>query len=113
MIFPQKNDVGCITLSPAGPFRTGERLTLLVTFVVGNDGLKEGAQLRIGLPIPAGNDRSFRNFDIGTTNFRKGEGIAPFHPVNTTAALKTSGKATIALESMERMLLPDEDPAEA
>src|SRR5205085_1395768 len=35
--------------------------------------------------------------------------LAPFHPVNTTASISTGAKFT--LETMERMLVPDEDPA--
>ena len=113
MIFPQK-EIGHITLSPAGPFLAGERVTLSITFTVGNVELKEGAQLRIGLPN-TGWERPVvpqsRYWDELVTG--KSRRYAPFHPANTTALLKTNGNATVALDVMERMLLPDEDPAEA
>jgi hypothetical protein len=37
--------------------------------------------------------------------------LAPFHPVNTTAHVKSRKPAYGFLEVMERMLVPDEDPA--
>ncbi len=114
MIFSQNKEVGSVALSPAGPFQTGERVTLTITFTVGAAGLNEGARLRIGLPntgwekpvVP-----QLRYWD--ELVFGKARGYAPFHPTNTTATLKTASKAVVALESMERMLLPNEDPAEA
>ena len=38
---------------------------------------------------------------------------APFHPVNTTAEVSSKGGASLYLETMERMLAPDADPAYA
>lgn len=114
MIFPLDADVGSVALSPAGPFVTGAELTLTVTFTVGAAGLTEGAQLRVGLPntgwervvVP---QRRYWDELIEPLDQR----FAPFHPVNTSVALKTTGRAAVHLETMERMLLPDEDPAEA
>lgn len=114
MIFPKKNAIGRVTLSPTGPFLTGERVTLTITFTVGSAQLKKGTQLRVGFPntgwerpvVPQA--RYWDELICG-----KARQYAPFHPVNTTAVLKTNGKAVVVLESMERMLLPDKDPAES
>ena len=37
--------------------------------------------------------------------------LAPFHPVNTTVAIEGRAGAVMVLTVMERMLVPDEDPA--
>ena len=114
MIFPQNESIGNVTLSPPGPFVTGERVTLTVTFTVGCDGLNPGARLRVGLPN-TGWERAvvpqLRYWDELVQG--KERKFAPFHPVNTTAAVESGGEAVAHLEAMERMLLPDEDPAEA
>lgn len=114
VIFPQDNSIGSITLDPAGPFVTGERVTLTITFTAGAAGLEAGARLRVGLPntgwqapvVPQ--HRYWDDLVVG-----KDRRYAPFHPVNTTVTVQTGGKASVALATMERMLLPDEDPAEA
>jgi hypothetical protein len=114
MIFPLDERVGRITLGPRTTFVTGERIALTLSFTVGATGLKQRARLRIGLPN-TGWERpvvpQLRYWDELVSGAARR--YAPFHPVNTTAELETSGKAIVALESMERMLLPDEDPAEA
>ena len=114
MIFPQDDCVGRVSLSPDGPFQTGSYVTLLLAFTVGRRGLEEGARLRIGVPntgwecvvVP-----QLRYWDELVKG--KDRKYAPFHPVNTTVEVISQGKAFAHLETMERMLLPDEDPAEA
>ena len=114
MIFPQTVSAGRVTLSPPGPFTTGECVTLSVTYVVGRGGLKPGSRLRLGLPntgwekpvVPQ--PRYWDELKTGSAR-----AYAPFHPVNTTGRVETKSKASVSLQTMERMLLPDEDPAEA
>lgn len=114
MIFPRKSEIGHVTVLPAGPYITGERATLAITFQVGAAPLNPGARIRIGLPntgwerpvVPQ--QRYWDELVVGRMRRH-----APFHPTNTTAGVQTAGKGVVALQSMERMLLPDEDPAEA
>ena len=104
--------VGHVELLQQGPFVAGMRTTLALRFVVGQHGLPKGARLRFGLPntgwqkpvVP-----QVRYWDEVVTGIHRR--YAPFHPVNTTAEIQTKGKATVYLEVMERMLVPDTDPA--
>ncbi len=106
--------MGTVDLSPAGPFTTGERVSLQMTLRVGPAGLSPGGQVRWGLPntgwecpvVP-----QLRYWDEMVSGSSRG--YAPFHPVNTTARVETTGQARVVLTTMERMLVPDEDPAEA
>ena len=105
---------GHVELVHEGPFIAGMRTTLTLRFVVGKEGLPDGARLRFGLPntgwqkpvvpqvrywseLASGQDRRY----------------APFHPVNTTAEVQTGERASVYLEVTERMLVPDADPAHA
>lgn len=114
MIFPKKSELGRIRLTPRRALVAGERTTLAIAFTVGRSGLKKGARVRLGLPN-TGWERPVvpqtRYWDELVTG--KARRYAPFHAVNTTAVVKTAGAGTVALDVMERMLLPDEDPAEA
>lgn len=90
----------------------GSQANLRLEYTTGNAGLPVGSRIRIGLPN-TGWDRPVvpqqRYWDeIVTGNARR---LAPFHPVNTTATV--TGGARFTLETMERMLIPDEDPAVA
>lgn len=122
MIFPQDNTVGSIEVSPGGPFDTGAQVTLKITFTVGDAGLSEGGQFRVGLPNTGWEEVVVPQCRYWDELVEPGDQrFAPFHPVNTTAVLKTADPirqaqgrlASIHLDTMERMLLPDEDPAEA
>ena len=114
MIFAQDDAIGQVTLSPTGPFVSGSQVTLNVTFTVGKAGLSKGARLRVGTPntgwerVVVPQPRYWDELVRG-----KDRKYAPFHPVNTTAEVVSRGGAVVHLETMERMLLPDEDPAEA
>ena len=114
MIFPESPATGDVSLSPSGPFVTGERTTVRLTFTVGPSGLPTGGRLRWGIPntgwdrVVVPQHRYWDELVVG-----KDRRYAPFHPVNTTAELVTEGEARVALATMERMILPDEDPAEA
>ena len=114
MIFEQDKGIGAVELAPPGPFVTGARVTLAVAFTIGDEGLGTGARIRVGLPNTGWEEAvvpQLRYWDELVQG--KARAFAPFHPVNTTAEVKSEGGATIHLEAMERMLLPDEDPAEA
>lgn len=114
MIFPKVDEIGSVSLSPTGPFQTGDHVTLMIEFEVGLPGLRRGARIRVGLPN-TGWQRPIvpqqRYWDELITGDERR--LAPFHPVNTTATIETASNAAVLLEAMERMLLPDEDPAEA
>src|SRR5205085_9977308 len=88
----------------------GSQADLRMEYLVGPAGLAVGSQFRVGLPN-TGWDRPVipqqRYWDeLVSGSARR---LAPFHPVNTTASISTGAKFT--LETMERMLVPDEDPA--
>jgi len=114
VIFPESAATGNVTLSPAGPYATGERVTVRLTFTVGPSGLPAGGRLRWGLPN-TGWERAVvpqhRYWDDLVRG--KDRRYAPFHPVNTTAELVTQSEVRVALDTMERMVAPNEDPAEA
>ncbi|MEP7366300.1 MAG: CehA/McbA family metallohydrolase [Acidobacteriota bacterium] len=125
-------DVEQSTILPAaadagwGSFRVVSRVALVagsqaeleLIYTAGERGLAAGSQLRFGIPN-TGWDRPVtpqqRYWDelVNGADRR----LAPFHPVNTTAALASANavapanKAVVALDVMERMLVPDEDPA--
>jgi hypothetical protein len=88
----------------------GSNADLRLEYVAGSAGLAAGSRLRIGLPN-TGWDRPVvpqqRYWDeIISGGARR---LAPFHPVNTTASISNGAKSS--LQTMERMLIPDEDPA--
>lgn len=104
--------VGTFSLSHAGPFVAGMCTQVIFRCTVGADGLKQGARLRVGVPntgweAPVLPQQRYWDELVSGADRR----LAPFHPVNTTAVVKSSSAATVALEVMERMLVPDEDPA--
>ncbi|OGG46063.1 MAG: hypothetical protein A3F84_01970 [Candidatus Handelsmanbacteria bacterium RIFCSPLOWO2_12_FULL_64_10] len=97
-----------------GPFVTGAITTVRIEYTAGPRGVRAGGRLRVGTPntgwqrpvvpqprywdeLVSGADRKY----------------APFHPVNTTAEVSSKGSASLYLEVMERMLVPDADPAYA
>jgi hypothetical protein len=88
----------------------GSQADLRLEYVVGSAGLSAGSRFRVGLPN-TGWDRPVvpqqRYWDEIVTGASRR--LAPFHPVNTTATISSGAK--FLLETMERMLIPDEDPA--
>jgi hypothetical protein len=113
MYFPQSESAGRVTVSP-NLFVTGERATVELVFTVGEDGVATGGGLRWGLPNtgweqPVVPQQRYWDELVSGVDRR----LAPFHPVNTTAEVRSDGKACVVLAIMERMLVPDEDPAEA
>ena len=90
----------------------GSQANLRVEYIIGPAGLPVGSRFRVGLPN-TGWDRPVvpqqRYWDeLVTGSARR---LAPFHPVNTTATISNGAK--FSLDTMERMLIPDEDPAVA
>ena len=90
----------------------GQQATLRLEYTIGAAGLRRGSRFRVGLPN-TGWDRPVvpqqRYWDeLISGSARR---LAPFHPVNTTASVNSGAK--FSLEVMERMLVPDEDPAVA
>ena len=94
------------------PLIAGARTSILFRFTVNENGLTEGSRLRIGLPN-TGWERPVVPQQRYWDELVKGldRRLAPFHPVNTTATLRSNRKLAGVLEVMERMLVPDEDPA--
>ena len=90
----------------------GRQANLRLEYTIGGAGLSPGSRFRVGLPN-TGWDRPVvpqqRYWDeLISGSARR---LAPFHPVNTTASVSSGAK--FSLEVMERMLIPDEDPAVA
>lgn len=103
---------GCFQVVARGPLVSGSQADLEMIFEAGERGLAAGSRLRFGLPN-TGWDRPVvpqqRYWDeLITGGDRR---LAPFHPVNTTASVSSERKVFAVLEVMERMLVPDEDPA--
>jgi hypothetical protein len=105
---------GRVRLIHDGPFVTDAITTVRVEYTAGARGVRAGGRLRVGTPN-TGWGRPVvpqpRYWDeLVTGADRK---YAPFHPVNTTAEVMSKGPASLYLETMERMLVPDADPAYA
>src|SRR5262249_26038578 len=105
-------DCGVFHVEDEFPLVCGSQANLRLIFEVGPGGLRPGARIRIGLPN-TGWDRpgvpQQRYWDaLARAADRR---AAPFHPVNATASIKSNSMALGSLEVMERMLVPDEDPA--
>jgi hypothetical protein len=113
MIPPQAPaGLGVFQLCHDGPFVAGMHTSVRFEYSAGDDGLRRGARIRFGVPntgweepVPP-QQRYWDELVIGTDRR-----LAPFHACNTTAAVQTRSGATAALDVMERMLVPDEDPA--
>jgi hypothetical protein len=95
-----------------GPIVAGMRTSLIFEYRAGEDGLRAGARIRIGVPntgweepVPP-QQRYWDELVLGSDRR-----LAPFHPVNTTASVEAKSAPAVVLEVMERMLVPDEDPA--
>ena len=103
---------GRFRVDTGGELIAGQQANLKLYYEAGAGGLRAGSRLRFGLPN-TGWDKPVvpqqRYWDeIVNGDARR---LAPFHPVNTTATVENGGKTVCALEVMERMLVPDEDPA--
>jgi hypothetical protein len=103
---------GRFLVDAAFPLVCGSQANLRLIFEAGPAGLPAGSRFRVGLPN-TGWDRPVvpqqRYWDeLASANDRR---LAPFHPVNTTANIVAKQPAYGSLEVMERMLVPDEDPA--
>lgn len=95
-----------------GPFVAGMRTVVHFEFEVGEAGLAEGAKFRVGLPntgwdAPVVPQQRYWD-ELVTGAARR---LAPFYPVNTTAIVQGREGVGVVLTVMERMLVPDEDPA--
>src|SRR6185312_14513063 len=99
---------GTFRMLSDGPLTCGSNVSLRFQFTVGPIGMRAGSKLRIGLPN-TGWERPIvpqqRYWDeLVAGHDRK---LAPFHPVNTTARIRSESGAAHMLEVMERMLVPD------
>src|SRR5262245_34838925 len=107
-------DYGNLTMLHEGPFVSGMLTSVRFKFIVGQAGLRKGSRLRIGLPN-TGWERPVvpqqRYWDELVTGYERR--LAPFHPVNTTASVRSRRQSSGSLETSERMLSPDEDPSHA
>jgi hypothetical protein len=95
-----------------GPLVAGMRTSIRFVYTAGAAGLPEGSRLRVGLPNtgwerPVAPQQRYWDELVRGADRR----LAPFHPVNTTAAVHAASRPGHNLEVMERMLAPDEDPA--
>ncbi|MGH9632750.1 MAG: CehA/McbA family metallohydrolase [Bryobacteraceae bacterium] len=95
-----------------GALIAGQQADLRLEYETGTAGLPAGSRIRIGLPN-TGWDRPVvpqqRYWDeLICGGDRR---LAPFHPVNTTARIPGRTSAALAMDVMERMLAPNEDPA--
>jgi hypothetical protein len=111
---PPSDAGGCGTfeMSADGAIVCGSTTSLRFRFTVGARGMRKGGKLRIGLPNtgwekPVVPQQRYWDELVSGQDRR----LAPFHPVNTTATIRSKKNAAHTLDVMERMLVPDEDPA--
>ena len=109
---PQPGACGTLTMITEGPLVAGMRTSIRFVYKVGAAGLERLSRLRIGLPN-TGWERPVVPQQRYWDELVQGHDrrLAPFHPVNTTASFRSSRQPGLLLEVMERMLLPDVDPA--
>jgi hypothetical protein len=113
MIPPQAPaDLGTFQMCHDGPFIAGMRTSVRFEYRAGEAGLRLGARIRFGVPNtgwqePVPPQQRYWDELVQGTDRR----LAPFHPVNTTVAVEGKTGAVAVLDVMERMLVPDEDPA--
>lgn len=104
--------LGTFEMVHDGPFIAGALTTITFRYTAGKDGLKSGARIRVGIPntgweMPVPPQQRYWDELVQGSDRR----LAPFHPTNTTASVKSASRAAAVLAVMERMLVPDEDPA--
>ena len=109
---PDLSQWGTFEMLPRGPFVAGSRTSIRFRYTTGQEGLRKGSRLRVGIPNtgweePVVPQQRYWDELVSGRNRR----LAPFHPTNTTATVRSAGEPGHTLEVMERMLLPDEDPA--
>jgi hypothetical protein len=112
LFLTSSDEWGAFCMTPAGPFVAGTRATIRFTYRAGTRGLPDRSRLRIGLPNtgwekPVVPQQRYWNEIVHGLDRR----LAPFHPVNTTASIRSARQSGHSLDVMERMLVPDEDPA--
>ncbi|MBS1813302.1 MAG: DUF3604 domain-containing protein [Acidobacteria bacterium] len=104
--------LGSMEMLHEGPFVAGALTSVVFKYTAGADGLQSGAKVRVGVPntgweMPVPPQQRYWDELVQGTDRR----IAPFHPTNTTVSVTTQGSAKAVITVMERMLVPDEDPA--
>ncbi len=104
--------LGAFQLCHDGPFVAGMHTVVRFEYRAGDDGLRRGGRIRFGVPNtgweePVPPQQRYWDELVQGADRR----LAPFHACNTTAAVETKSGATAVLTVMERMLVPDEDPA--
>jgi hypothetical protein len=109
---PAPETMGTFRMRHDGPIVAGMRTRIVFEYRAGAAGLKRGARLRFGVPNtgweePVPPQQRYWDELVQAADRR----LAPFHPVNTTPAVESASDATVVLDAMERMLVPDEDPA--
>jgi hypothetical protein len=109
---PHNATGGRFWVETGGKLICGQQARIELCYEAGENGLAAGSRLRFGLPN-TGWDRPVvpqqRYWDeLVTGDSRR---LAPFHPVNTTPSVESARKVHCVLEVVERMLVPDEDPA--
>ena len=112
LLDPPSLSAGSITALPAGPFESGQPISLDFRLVVGKRAMAGGARLRVGLPNTGWDEPLVpmtRYWDELVEGQERVD--APFGLVNSSATLETGRRASVFLETMERMLAPNVDPA--
>ncbi len=94
------------------PFVAGMRTTVVFEYEVGDAGVEPGGKFRVGVPntgweAPVPPQQRYWDELVQ----HSGRRLAPFHPVNTTVAVKARAGASVVLDVMERMLATSCSPA--
>ena len=100
-------DFGSIKIDYPQPLIAGQLVTVVFDFTVGNGGMREGGRLRIGLPNVGWARPEVPQYYFWSEFARgKERRYTQYDRVNTTAKLKTEGKATPLLETEARFFKP-------
>src|ERR1051326_6576928 len=96
--------LGTFQMCHDGPFVAGMRTSVRFQYRAGEAGLRRGGRLRFGVPNtgwqqPVPPQQRYWDELVQGADRR----LAPFHPVNTTAAIEGSAGAVAVLDVMERM----------
>ena len=98
---------GTIRIDHPQPLVAGRLVTVVFDFTVGEGGMREGGKLRIGLPSVAWARPEVPQYYFWS-EFARGENrrYTQYDRVNTTAKLRSQGKAVPLLESEARFFKP-------
>ncbi|NOZ22208.1 MAG: DUF3604 domain-containing protein [Planctomycetes bacterium] len=105
-----RSTLGNASLKCPSPLIAGKTTTAIIRYRVGRAGVKVGGKIRFGIPNSGWGEPHVpfpRYWDEVLSG--KDRMFVPYKRVNTTATVRTKGKANLFLYCQERMMAPESD----